>query len=84
MWVSKQVSVEGEKGTVPVRTRGAGGIAIPIYESRWQDHQAELVSVNSFWVTLKTGDGKLKSEPLEKLVLSFDNDNQRLKIIIRY
>jgi hypothetical protein len=48
----------------------------------WKD-EAKLVFVNRFWVTLENTEGK-KSEPLEKLTLSYDDENQRLKIIVSY
>jgi len=45
----------------------------------------ELRSVNRHWVTLAEIDGKkrVKSQPLEKIILSYDDNEDRLEIIMK-
>jgi len=84
-WLNKIVSIQGDVSTVPSDTQMVNDFVIPLYRHRWPDNvQAELVFVNSFWITLKTDDRKLHSEPLEKLTLSYDDENNRLKLLIKY
>jgi len=50
---------------------------------KWEE-VASVIFVNRFWVTFQDGEGNKKSEPLEKLSLTYDHKNDRLKIIVSY
>jgi Schlafen, AlbA_2 len=85
-WLNKEVTIHGDQSTVPPyqesRHPFMGG---RIYLHRWDwEEVAKLVSVNRFWITLEDEQGERKSEPLEKLTLTYDDKNDRLKIIVSY
>jgi len=50
-------------------------------------HQAKLVTVNAHWVTFEVQVSaqyaKERSEPMEKVLLSWDDERRRLKVLIR-
>ena len=84
-WTGKIISIEGEQSTTPQRAMTVAGQHIQVYDYRWPSKcEVELVLVNSFWATFKNAGGKLLSEPLDKLILSYDDENNRLKLIIRF
>ncbi len=75
-WEGKAVLVEGDTASVEFRERSVRG------HPRWNGQmEAILESVNRFWITLKY-DGVRASEPLEKLLLSWDTKGNRLKILV--
>jgi schlafen family protein len=76
-WEGKNVLVEGDMGSVEFSERNIHG------HPRWNGQTPALLeSVNQFWVTLSYNGNKL-SEPLEKLLLSWDNKGSRLKILVK-
>ncbi|HEY3313298.1 MAG TPA: ATP-binding protein [Anaerolineales bacterium] len=87
-WLEKEVTVNGDISNMPAsrREESIGPPIIRIFKHRWEwEESAKIVFVNNYWVTferLKTGD--TSSEPLSKLTLSFDNKNNRLKIMVAY
>jgi hypothetical protein len=87
-WLNKEVTIWGEQSTVPKSRQledsfFGGGIQTFIHRWKWEE-VATLNFVNRFWVTLEKDNGEKISEPLEKLTLTFDDKNKRLKIIISY
>ncbi len=82
-WLNKEVSIYGDLSTVPSdgETSIFGG-----YRHRWQGEEvAKVVFVNSFWATFQKHEkNENVSEPLRKLTLSYDDKNDRLKVIIEY
>lgn len=87
-WIGKDVSILGDWSTVPkgdtngiYRSRMASS-----FVHRWKSSEiAKIISVNSYWVTFeKKEDHKVLSEPLSKLILNFDNDNNILQVIISF
>ena len=87
-WQNKTVTVHGDQSTVPPTRKGIGpfeGIN-QVFSHRWGwEEFARIVFVNSHWVTLeKIKDSKKISEPLNKLILSYDDENNQLKIIVEY
>ena len=78
-WVDKAVTVEGDAGSV-----------LPGHSHlHWPGRfSATLTFVNSFWATFEA-DGALpdsstrRSEPLEKLMLSWDDRANRLKVLVK-
>jgi hypothetical protein len=96
-WIGREVTVQGEEGSIPPPRLKAGVRYIPqtvpasrthqFFQHRWPgtDTSATLLSVNRFWITVERKDtGKSVSEPLRKLTLSFDDENNRLRIIVAY
>ena len=83
-WLNKNVTVHGDTSTLPPPRKMPfdGGFESFIHRWDWEN-EAKLVVVNRFWITLEI-EGKKKSEPLEKLILSYDDNNDRLKVIVRY
>ena len=77
MWTDKRISVEGDLSGMDVHMRVGSG------HPRWQGIQeAELRSVNAHYATFQV-QGTRKSEPLDKLSLSWDDDNNRLKVLVK-
>ena len=87
-WLNKDVTVYGEHGTIPPEAKRAFlKDTATVFFHRWpQDNTiATLISVNNFWITLERKDnGQKQSEPLEKLMLSWDDKRNQLKIIVAY
>jgi len=86
-WINKDVTVYGDHGTIPpeIKRSFSKGTA-RVFFHRWpqDDTVATLLSVNSYWITLKKQNGQQQSEPLKKLMLSFDDKHNQLKIIVAY
>ena len=82
-WVGKDVTVEGDMGSVSLQERSLHG------HPRWYGKQsAALESVSSYWATFNVASGSMSqpgkhSEPLEKLLLSWDDKDQRLKVLVK-
>jgi hypothetical protein len=85
-WLGKNVSIHGDPSTVPPDEEGDRFLRPGRwYFHRWRyEETAKLIVVNHFWITLEDENGKKKSEPLEKLTLTYDDDNDRLKVIVSY
>jgi hypothetical protein len=81
-WIGEGITVSpdlemplGMPSTYPTRT---------LIHPRWVSPETvRLLSVNSFWVTFQQGDGRRASEPLEKIVLSWDDENDRLRVLVK-
>ena len=87
-WLGKEVTVYGDLATVPI-SRQEPGLPRPvirIFRHRWATPEyAKIIFVNAHWVTFeKTKSGKKVSEPLSKIMLSFDHDREQLKVIVCY
>jgi predicted HTH transcriptional regulator len=83
-WVGKDVTVDFDFASIGQRY--ADWSSSPrVHGVRWnRDEKAELQAVNSFWVELfRDSDGTLRSEPLDKILLAFDHENDRLQIIVK-
>ena len=86
-WINKEITIHGDPSSVPIRQREPDvhySPFFPGYSHRWKaEDSAKVVDVNNYWVTFeKIDSGERISEPLRKLTLSYDNKNNRLKIII--
>jgi hypothetical protein len=78
MWEGKNVTVEGDASSVEFRERSIYG------HPRWPGQSpAILKSANRHWATFDVG-GKRRSEPVEKLLLSWDDDHNRMKILVKF
>jgi hypothetical protein len=78
-WLGKDVTVEGIH---------AKAVSVGLhYSHEWSSgvKSATLEAVNMHWVTFKLYEAPrvLKSEPMEKLLLSWDDDRNRLKVLVR-
>ncbi len=71
-WIDKQITIE----------RNMEPSFMTHYRFLARDESATLRDVNSFWVTFEAGNARV-SEPLERIVLSWDDKNQHLKVLIR-
>ena len=81
-WLGRKVTVRFDDSTLPFDDRGVR-ITKAAFADRWQFGQgATLISVNSFWITLQKENGPNMSEPITKVVLSFDDPNERLLLIV--
>jgi|ERR1035437_2525500 hypothetical protein len=84
-WLNKEITVEG---TQYPRAVAPGG-TVPMFDQEWSVgiHQANLVFVNGHWATFSVHISSTQraemSEPLEKVLLSWDNQRQRPKVVIR-
>lgn len=84
-WLDKEITVDGDAGSVEYNERRIRGHA------RWPgQHSARLTFVNSFWAMFEVFEGniapgtvKTVSEPLEKLILSWDDRANRLKVLVK-
>jgi hypothetical protein len=87
-WLDKEVTVYGEKASVPTERRSGFAVnVVTTFTHRWpwQETPAILRSVTKHWITLESKDnGEKKSEPLEKLILSYDDKRNQPKIIVLY
>src|SRR5262249_53747585 len=81
MWVGKTVYVAGDEGSVEWDERRHAG------HPRWGGgiRQAVLACVNQFWATFRIVDqfNIEKSEPIEKLLLSWHDEARSLKILVK-
>ena len=84
MWVDKDVIVEPDTGTLmDSREGGENYMVIPRLSPNIRGpRKATLLFVNNFWVTFKLKDRQY-SEPLEKIILSWDNDHRSLKLLLK-
>ena len=84
-WVGQQISVRGDESNMPPNRPSIFGDYQRVYSHRWKfSSTATILSVNAFWVAIEKEDGKRVSEPIEKLMLSFDFENDRLMLIVHY
>ena len=86
-WLNKEVTVEGTQrpeivppGSMPSLVQNEWSVGV---------HEATLVVVNAHWVTFNVAISRTSlervamSEPIEKLLLSWDNQRQRPKVVIK-
>ena len=84
-WLDKVVTVEGTERAQAVNPRGN----VPMFNQEWSvgEHQATLTFVNGHWATFNvhtsTTSRAEMSEPLEKVLLSWDNQRERPKVVIK-
>lgn len=80
-WTDKEITATPDTGTL-VDT-SAGGTR-SLLHPRWflGTKTATLRFVNSFWVTLEVSKQRM-SEPLEKVILSWDDSHDRLQVLIK-
>lgn len=87
-WLKKEVTVHGDTSTMPASRREEGmyGSTVRIFNHRWEwEEVTKIVFLNSHWVTFeKPKTGERCSEPLSKLTLSYDDKNNRLRVIVAY
>lgn len=83
--LNKDVTVEGTERPETMRLDGN----IAGFNQEWSvgEHQATIVFVNGHWVTFKVHTSATAraemSEPLEKVLLSWDNQRGRPKVVIK-
>jgi hypothetical protein len=76
-WLNKEISVMCDLDTVSFEERVRTG------PSRWPgERKVTLLFVNKFWATFRA-DGQNITEPLEKLVLSWDDQSKRLRVLVK-
>ena len=85
-WLNMEITVEG---TQRARSFTLDKGNIPSFDQEWSVglHQATLVVVNEHWVTFSVHTSETSraemSEPIEKVLLSWDNQRQRPKVVIK-
>lgn len=79
-WIDKEISVEPDLGEVIHKGQGASDKII----SRLPQGQKKAIlrGVNSFWTTFEFDDRR-HSEPLDKILLSWDDKSKVLKILVK-
>jgi hypothetical protein len=83
-WIDKEITATPDLG-LPFEYNFLGGATTQTVHPRWHfnvDQAAVVRFVNSFWVTLEAR-GQRISEPLEKIVLSWDDSHNRLRVLIK-
>lgn len=83
-WVDREITVAPDTGVSEIfDLRMHGGTTVHVHP-RWSRESANIIlrSANSFWVTLET-ETERKSEPLDKVTLSWDDRKNHLKLLIR-
>ena len=88
-WVGKIITIYGDDSTVPQKIENDfdGDKRVINYDHRWPSVgiDAKIINVNRFWVTFEiTDNNERKSEPLRKLTLNYDDEKNRLKVIVSY
>lgn len=91
-WIQKDITIQAGTSHIPPIPTGAYGIPISgqtgySFTHRWPENgcSGKIISVNSFWATILRYDTKKnQSETIEKIGLSYDDENNRLKIIVYY
>lgn len=80
-WIGKAITICGEVE----RDLSGRYLKNPYWPSQ---KEVVLKSVNRYWATfeedLENGQKRERSEPIEKLILSFDDIHQRLKVLVKY
>ena len=80
----REITVSGNHASVPPPREGLAAMRM-LFTHRWSwDESAKIVFLNRFWITLERPDGQRISEPLEKLTLTYDDKQDRLKLIVQY
>jgi hypothetical protein len=74
------VSIEPDTSQTMDRREGAVYQVIPRLQ---QAKEARLINVNGFWATFRIAGGADLSEPLDKLIPSWDDVRQRLKVLLK-
>jgi Putative DNA-binding domain len=78
-WLGKDVTVRWDFSTMPERSMHQHLIA-----QRWPvESTVKVVSVNNFWVTFERQDGGQASEPLNKIVINYDNQAACLQVTVQ-
>jgi hypothetical protein len=76
-WLGKEIIVEGDPGSVEWEERFRQG------HVRWNgQHPAAVQAIGRSWVTFRTPN-KTVSEPLEKLTLSWHDERNCLKVLVK-
>ena len=87
-WIDKPISVIGDPSTVPPTRKAQHSFEYTkIFSHRWPASIVEVIikTINQWWVTFEIlNSGVKKSEPLIKLTLTYDDERNRLLIIIAY
>lgn len=79
-WIDKEVSIQGDAGALLDKRIGVHYEVHPRHAM--EPRPAIMRTVNRFWATFEVAQN-LRSEPLEKLILTWDDTKQQLKILIR-
>jgi len=79
-WLGKEISVQGDTGALLDKRLGVQYEVHP--RLAMESKTGVLKIVNKFWASFEIGEAR-KSEPLEKLILTWDDINSRLKILVR-
>lgn len=79
-WLGKQISVYGDEASVP-----RGNPSGVTHSMVWADHQScKLVEVNQFWLTVENTSGTRRSQPLDRVILNFDDINHRILLLMQF
>jgi len=79
-WIDKEIAIEPDLGEIISRGLGRSDKIIPRLPDR--HYKAILRHVNSFWTTFEFNN-QMHSEPLDKILLSWEDKDNVLKILVR-
>jgi hypothetical protein len=80
-WIDKEVTVKGD--THQPDDLNLAGVYKLRHPRWWGAHQTILRRVNQFWATFEDfGNEKFKSEPVSKLILSWDDESNHPLILV--
>lgn len=79
-WIDKEITVEPDLGETIHTHQGRSDRIIP--RLRHSRYKATLRHANSFWTTFEYNDQR-HSEPLDKILLSWDDKDNVLKIMVK-
>ncbi len=84
-WIEKKISIDGDESMILTnRMIKNSKNSTLLISPRWDYKQTvNLLFVNSFWITVKDEYETEHSEPIEKIILSFDNEEKRLLILVK-
>lgn len=90
-WLGKEITIHGDDSGVPEDRRDS--IINKLYSHRWEEKtKGKIILVNQFWLTILVDEADnfrkdqniMKSESLDKVTISYDDENNRLKLIVVY
>jgi hypothetical protein len=86
-WLGKEITIRGDAAALRMNQQNLSLTYASVASERWSvQDTAKVIFVNNFWATFEKVDSNgnmMKiSEPLRNLTLSYDDANNRLKVII--
>lgn len=79
-WLGKAVSVRGDEASVQWGNPAGG-----MHTMSWTEYgNSKLVEINQFWVTVENELNQRRSQPLERVLLNFDNQQNKIQLLMQF